>query len=76
MLFATATLAARIERAEAQTAIGFAEASRRLNADVLILKLGGTAAVYSGTNKPFNKPAGLGFARASAELDRADLAAT
>lgn len=62
MLFATTTMAARIERAEAGIARDFAERARALGRDVLIEAIGGTAAVYGGPGEPFNKLAGLGFA--------------
>ncbi|HEY7058962.1 MAG TPA: GNAT family N-acetyltransferase [Vicinamibacterales bacterium] len=62
MLFATATLAARIERAEYTVARAFAECARARRSDVLIAPVGGAAAIYGGPNQPFNKLAGLGFA--------------
>ena len=77
MLFATATLAARIERAEARAAFDYAGMAGRRGADVSVVDVGGTWAVYGGPNEPFNKLAGLGFApmdepalaRAEAEHD-------
>jgi ribosomal protein S18 acetylase RimI-like enzyme len=62
MLFATTTVAARIERAEAEIARDFALRARAWGADVLIEPIGGTAAVHGGPGEPFNKLAGLGFA--------------
>jgi ribosomal protein S18 acetylase RimI-like enzyme len=62
MLFATTSMAARIELAEADTAREFAERARVRNEDVLIAPIGGTHAVYAGPGQPFNKLAGLGFA--------------
>jgi GNAT superfamily N-acetyltransferase len=69
MTTATTTLAARIERAEADTASAFGRASNR--PDLLIRTLGGGAAVHGGPGQPFNKIAGLGFA----PLDETELAA-
>ena len=62
MLFATATLAGRIERAEDPLARAFAECARIRRDDVLITPVGGAAAIYGGPNQPFNKVVGLGFA--------------
>ncbi len=63
MLFPSATLAGRLERAEASLVMEFARAvQRRTPADVHISQLGGGAAVLAGTGSPFNKMAGLGFA--------------
>ena len=62
MLFATATLAARIERAECQIAADFAECARARHDDVLVEPIGGAAAVFAGRGAPSNKLAGLGFA--------------
>src|SRR5438128_20934 len=70
MLFATSTLAARIEKAEAAVAAEFAAAARNRGKDVLLQPIGGTTAVYGGPGEPFNKIAGLGFA---APLDEAAL---
>jgi GNAT superfamily N-acetyltransferase len=61
MLFATATLAARVERAECQIAADFAECARTRRDDVLVTPIGGAAAVYAGPGAPSNKLAGLGF---------------
>jgi ribosomal protein S18 acetylase RimI-like enzyme len=71
MLFATATLAARIDRAEAQAAVDYARAAAMRGADVLLIDVGGTHVVYGGPNEPFNKLAGLGF---GVPLDEASLA--
>jgi hypothetical protein len=62
VLFATSSLAARIERAEADTAMAFASGARNSGANVVIASVGGTHAVYGGPGQPFNKLAGLGFA--------------
>lgn len=62
MLMATASLAARVERAEASTARAFAEVAKAHAPDTLIVPVGGTVAVYGGPNAPYNKLAGLGFA--------------
>jgi len=61
MLFATTTLAARVERAECQIAVAFGEIARRRGRDVLLWPIGGATAVFAGTGQPFNKLAGLGF---------------
>lgn len=73
MLFATTTLAARIERAEADTAAAFARCAGRSGAEVLITPIGGTHAVYGGPGQPFNKVVGLGLAGAVEEADVARL---
>jgi ribosomal protein S18 acetylase RimI-like enzyme len=62
MLFATATLAARVEKAEAAVAAEFASAARARSKEVMLEAIGGTTAVYGGAGEPFNKIAGLGFA--------------
>ena len=61
MLFANATLAARIERAERDTVIGFALQARARGRAVIIEQIGGGVAVFGGDGQPFNKVAGLGF---------------
>jgi GNAT superfamily N-acetyltransferase len=61
MLFATTSLAARIERAEAAVARQFAEQARASGKDVLIEPIAGTTAIYGGPGEPFNKVVGLGF---------------
>lgn len=61
MLFATATLAARIERAECRLACDFAEAARHRRSDVVIRPIAGSAAIFAGPDQPFNKIVGLGF---------------
>jgi hypothetical protein len=71
-MFATATMAARIEKAEAGVAAEFAEGARASGKDVLLEPIAGTTAVYGGPGEPFNKIVGLGFA---APLDEAALAA-
>ncbi|HWJ55730.1 MAG TPA: GNAT family N-acetyltransferase [Vicinamibacterales bacterium] len=62
MLLATTSLAARIERAEADTAAAFARRAGDSGTPILIAPVGGTHAVYGGPGQPFNKIAGLGFA--------------
>lgn len=57
-MFATTTLAARIEIAEARLAADFGEAARGRGKDVLIEPIGGTVAVYGGPGEPFNKVVG------------------
>jgi GNAT superfamily N-acetyltransferase len=63
MLFATASLARRLERADVTLLTEGADASRRrLAADQLfIASIAGGAAVYAGPGSPLNKVAGLGF---------------
>ena len=61
MLFATTTLAARIERAEAAVVRDFAERARSTGKDVLIEPVGGTHAVYGGPGEPYNKVVSLGL---------------
>lgn len=55
-------MAARIERAEADTVREFGERARARGEGVLIESIGGTHAVFAGPGQPFNKLAGLGFA--------------
>jgi GNAT superfamily N-acetyltransferase len=66
MLFASISLAARIERAEAGLVsdAAAASASRRPGAGVFALALGGGFATFTGPGSPLNKVAGLGFAGA------------
>lgn len=63
MLFATASLARRIEQAECSLVTAFARAVRRRvgDAGVVIESIGGGAAVMAGLDSPFNKTVGLGF---------------
>jgi len=79
MLFATSTLAARIEAAERDTVLDFALQARARGRDVIIEHVGGGVAVFGGHGQPFNKVAGLGFdgpvgehavARVEAAFDR------
>ncbi len=74
VLFATTSLAARVERAECAMAVAFGEFAKVRRADALIAPVGGAAAVYGGPGEPFNKLAGLGFApldeHALAEVER------
>jgi len=72
VLFATATLASRIERAESLLTQAFAACAAARRADVLVAPIGGTAAVYGGPDQPFNKVIGLGFGEA---VDETTLAA-
>jgi hypothetical protein len=55
VLFATSTLAARIERAESQTVLDFALQARARGRAVIIEHLCGGVAVYAGPGQPFNK---------------------
>ena len=70
-LFATGSLARRIEQAESSLIAGAgAAAAARLGADrVMIAELGGGVAVFAGHGTPFSKVVGLGFV----PLDAADL---
>jgi ribosomal protein S18 acetylase RimI-like enzyme len=72
MLFATTTLAARIERAEcgllADSARAVAEA--RPGANPVVRPLAGGVAIYAGEDSPLNKVAGLGF---EGSVDEAEL---
>jgi ribosomal protein S18 acetylase RimI-like enzyme len=63
MLFATATLARRIEQAECSLVADMARAvSRRLGADaVVIAPIAGGSAISAGIGSPLNKLAGIGF---------------
>jgi GNAT superfamily N-acetyltransferase len=70
VLIATTTLAARVERAEADTAAAFGRRAAERGTDVLVHPIGGTLAVHGGPGQPFNKVAGLGFA----PLDESDIA--
>ena len=63
MLFATASLAKRIEKAETTliTEAARATASRIGSDNVFIRQFGGGVAIHAGDGAPFNKVAGLGF---------------
>lgn len=61
MLFATTTLAARLERAECETVLDFALQARSRGRAVIIEHVGSGVAVFGGHGQPFNKVAGLGF---------------
>jgi GNAT superfamily N-acetyltransferase len=62
-MFATASLASRIERAECSTIAEMAAAARpRLGDEVVARPIAGGMAVYAGPDSPVNKLAGLGFA--------------
>src|SRR3954451_20047519 len=63
-------MAARLEQAEADTAVAFGRRAATAGRDVFGEPIGGTHAVYGGPGQPFNKIAGLGFA----PLDESDLA--
>lgn len=77
-MFANATLAGRIERAEASLVRGLgAAARRRLDEELLVIEsIGGGVAVHAGADNPANKVAGIGFeaAPASEEWDRIEQA--
>jgi len=64
MLFATGSLARRIEQAECSLVVDFARAVRRRVGEegVVIAEIAGGAAVMAGLDSPFNKTVGLGFA--------------
>jgi GNAT superfamily N-acetyltransferase len=63
MLFATASMARRIEDAEQTLVADVARAlaARRPSEAYVIEPIGGGVAVFAGANSPFNKVAGLGF---------------
>lgn len=63
-LFASASLAHRIEQAESTlVAAAGTSARRRLGGDhVIVAELGGGVAVFAGAGTPFSKVVGLGFA--------------
>jgi ribosomal protein S18 acetylase RimI-like enzyme len=76
-MFATASLAARIERAEcAMLSDLAAHVSRVPPEGVVAQAIGGGLAVYTGAGSPSNKLAGMGFAAApsAAELDAVEQA--
>ena len=64
MLFASTSLAARIEGAESGLLRGSAEAAarRRPEGDVFLMPLAGGVATFTSPDSPLNKVAGLGFA--------------
>jgi len=64
MLFASTSLAARVERAECRLITDGASACdrRRPGTGVFILPLAGGVATFTGPGSPLNKVAGLGFA--------------
>jgi ribosomal protein S18 acetylase RimI-like enzyme len=63
MLFASTSLAARIERAEARLVSDSARAAqaRRPGAGAFVMELAGGVATFAGPASPLNKVAGLGF---------------
>jgi GNAT superfamily N-acetyltransferase len=61
MLFATSSLAARIDRSECDTTVAFAQLAKRRYPDVLLQPIGGATAVFAGPGEPFSKLVGLGF---------------
>jgi GNAT superfamily N-acetyltransferase len=63
-MFATASLAARIERAECSmlTELAHAAAARLGRGEVVVAPIAGGVAVHTGPGSPANKLAGLGFA--------------
>jgi ribosomal protein S18 acetylase RimI-like enzyme len=62
MPFATASLAARLDLAEARMCAAFAGIQGRRGQDAFVTPIGGTIAVYGSPGAPFNKLAGLGLA--------------
>ncbi|HEU0033943.1 MAG TPA: GNAT family N-acetyltransferase [Kofleriaceae bacterium] len=70
-MFVDAALAARIDRVEAQMCTAIARTVRDPDARMLVLDVGGGAAVFAGAGAPVNKLIGLGFA----PLDTTALAA-
>jgi len=70
-MYATATLAARIERAECAMLAELARAaSSRLGAAAVVsMPIGGGIAVHAGPESPANKLAGLGFSHVPSEVE-------
>jgi GNAT superfamily N-acetyltransferase len=62
MLFATTSLAARIDLAEARLCAAFAGIQGRRGHDAFVTPIAGTIAVYGSPNAPYNKLVGLGVA--------------
>jgi GNAT superfamily N-acetyltransferase len=62
-MFANASLAARIDRAEARLCSLFAESKRGMTTDdaAMVTPINGGHAVYAGLGSPINKVIGLGF---------------
>jgi ribosomal protein S18 acetylase RimI-like enzyme len=71
MLFATTSLAARLDLAEARHCAAFAGIQGRRGRDAFVTPIGGTIAVYGSPGAPYNKLVGLGVA---GELDEEALA--
>src|SRR3954447_15209760 len=75
-MFATADLAARIDRAEARLCGSIAEAVRRRAPDLraAVFEIAGGAAVFAGPESPTNKMIAVGFdgLPAAADLDRVE----
>jgi GNAT superfamily N-acetyltransferase len=61
MLFATSSLAARIDRAEFDTSRTMTELAGRRQPGVYIGRIGSTAALIGGRDAPYNKLIALGF---------------
>jgi GNAT superfamily N-acetyltransferase len=61
MLFASTSLAARIDRAECQLTVDFGRLAQKRTPDVLLWPIGGATAVFAGPGEPFSKLLGLGF---------------
>jgi GNAT superfamily N-acetyltransferase len=72
-MFTTASLAARIERAECTmlTELGQAAARRRAPGSVVLEPIGGGVATFIAPGSPVNKFAGLGFGDVPTEADLA-----
>ena len=68
MLFATATLAGRIERSEYLLTRAFTEQAQGHRDNVLIAPVGGVAALFGGPDQPFNRLVGLGLGHPSMKL--------
>jgi hypothetical protein len=75
-VFASAELAARIDRAEGRLCAGIADAVRRESPDErsAVIAIGGGVAVYAAAGSPTNKMIGVGFdgVPPSAELDHVE----
>jgi ribosomal protein S18 acetylase RimI-like enzyme len=72
MLFATRSLARRIDSAECRMCSEYAEIQRASGADAFVAPLGGSAAVYAGAGIPYSKTIGVGLGEEP--LDEAILA--
>jgi hypothetical protein len=61
MVFATTSLARRIEQAECRLTADAGRIASRRRTDALVIALAGGAVVFTGPGEPYNKAVGLGF---------------